>query len=244
MKKRLEKSLSKLKRYYDYDDIEYKVIRDVGNLFNQSTNEEDYYKPIKTNIVFDNENNYMEYESKGDKNKNLSVKKYLRMIRPFLSDMMNDHKTQEIWKVLSNNNVIDQGEWKTQLSIIIKESSKDSDEIRTMHTEGDNIYYDGWWRDEIIEELFKSLLQRYREGLEESMKGSAFVFNSIDLLKCKLNKIGLNRWGSYVNSPKWLKDKKATISPKNNDDKHFQYALTVALNYQNIKKDPQRLSKN
>ena len=146
MKKRLEKSLSKLKRHYDYDDIEYKGIRDVGNLFNQSTNEEDYYKPIKTNIVFDNENNYMEYESKGDKNKNLSVKKYLRMIRPFLSDMMNDHKTQEIWKVHSNNNVIDQGEWKTQLSIIIKESSKDSDEIRTMHTEGDNIYYDGWWK--------------------------------------------------------------------------------------------------
>ena len=146
MKKRLEKSLSKLKRYYDYDDIEYKGIRDVGNLFNQSTNEEDYYKPIKTNIVFDNENNYMEYESKGDKNKNLSVKKYLRMIRPFISDMMNDHKTQEIWKVHSNNNVIDQGEWKTQLSIIIKESSKDSDEIRTMHTEGDNIYYDGWWK--------------------------------------------------------------------------------------------------
>ena len=143
MKKRLEKGLSKLKRYYDYDDIEYKGIRDVGNLFNQSTNEEDYYKPIKTNIVFDNENNYMEYESKGDKNKNLSVKKYLRMIRAFLSDMMNDHKTQEIWKVHSNNNVIDQGEWKTQLSIIIKESSKDSDEIRTMHTEGDNIYYDG-----------------------------------------------------------------------------------------------------
>ena len=36
---------------------------------------------------------------------------------------------------------------------------------------------------------------------------------------------------------------KATINPKNKDDKCFQYASTVALNYQNIEKDPQRISK-
>ena len=97
--------------------------------------------------------------------------------------------------------------------------------------------------DEIIKELFESFLQRYQERLEESMKGSEFVFESVDLLEYKLNKIGLNRGGSYVDSLKWLKYKKATINPKNNDDKCFQYALIVALNYQNIKKDPQRISK-
>ena len=48
---------------------------------------------------------------------------------------------------------------------------------------------------------------------------------------------------SDTDSAKWLKTKKATINPKNNDDNCFQYALTVALNYQNIKKDPQRISK-
>ena len=62
-------------------------------------------------------------------------------------------------------------------------------------------------------------------------------------MEYKLNKIGLNRGGSYIDSPKWLKNKKATINSKNNDDKCLQYALTVALNYQNIKKDPQRISK-
>ena len=97
--------------------------------------------------------------------------------------------------------------------------------------------------DEIIKELFQSLLQRYQEGLEESMKESEFVFDSVDFLEYKLNKIGLNRGGSYVDSPKWLKNKKATINPKNNDNNCFQYALTVALNYQSIKKDPQRISK-
>ena len=38
-------------------------------------------------------------------------------------------------------------------------------------------------------------------------------------------------------------NKKATINPKNNDGKCFQYALIVALNYEQIKKDPQRISK-
>ena len=58
-----------------------------------------------------------------------------------------------------------------------------------------------------------------------------------------LNKTSLIRGGSYIDSPKWLKDKKATINPKNNDQKCFQYALTVALNYEQIQNDPQRISK-
>ena len=62
----IEKSLSKLKKYYDYDDVEYIGIRDIGNLFNQSI-DEDYYKPIKTQSAFNG--NYIKYESNGDKDK-------------------------------------------------------------------------------------------------------------------------------------------------------------------------------
>ena len=76
------------------------------------------------------------------------------------------------------------------------------------------------------------------------MIGSEFVFYSIDLLCYKLHKKkSLNRGGSYIDSPEWLKNIKATINPKNNDDNYFQYTLTVALNYQNVKKDIQRISK-
>ena len=53
----------------------------------------------------------------------------------------------------------------------------------------------------------------------------------------------INRGESYIDSPKWLKDKKSTINPKNNDHKCFQYAATLALNLGKIKKDPQRISK-
>ena len=42
---KLEESLFKLRKYHIYDDTEYQGIRDVANLFNQSTNE-DYCKPV------------------------------------------------------------------------------------------------------------------------------------------------------------------------------------------------------
>ena len=91
----LEERFFKLNKYYDYDDTEYQGIRDVANLFNQSTNE-DYYKPVWTKSAFNC--NYIEYESKGEKNENLPPKEYLDMIRPYLSDMIIDYKTQGEWK--------------------------------------------------------------------------------------------------------------------------------------------------
>ena len=75
--------------------------------------------------------------------------------------------------------------------------------------------------DKNITKLFQSLFQRYQEVLEESVKGSEFVFDSVNLLEHKINKIGPNRGGLYVDSLKWLKNKKATINPKSNDDKAF-----------------------
>ena len=48
-------------------------------------------------------------------------------------------------------------------------------------------------------------------------------------------KVNFKRGGSYIDCPDWIKKKKATINPKNEDDKFFQYAVTVALNYEEIK---------
>ena len=71
------------------------------------------------------------------------------------------------------------------------------------------------------------------------MRGSEFVFDSADLLHYHFQKTSLNnKGGSYIDSPKWLKNNKATINPKNNDNNCFQHALTFVLNYQNIKKNP------
>ena len=86
----LENSLQ-FKNYHNYDDDdEYK--KSVRRLFKQFNI--DYYKPIKTVDSFhDKKNSYIEYRSIGDKYENLSPEKYLDMIRPYLINMINDHKT-------------------------------------------------------------------------------------------------------------------------------------------------------
>ena len=82
--------------------------------------------------------------------------------------------------------------------------------------------------DDIIKELRESLLQRYQEGLEEWMKGSNFVRDSVDLLYYHLQKTSLRRGKSYIRSPEWLKNKRAAKNPKNKEgDNCFQYALTL-----------------
>ena len=76
------------------------------------------------------------------------------------------------------------GELKIQLKMSINfiSSKDDSDEIHEMHTRSHNVeIMMGSETDEIIEELFESLLQNYQRDLEESMKGSKFVFDSVDL---------------------------------------------------------------
>ena len=55
-------------------------MRDINTLFEQQ--EEDFYKPVRV-VTFWN-NNYIEYESSGDRNKNLSVKEYFNEIKPYL----------------------------------------------------------------------------------------------------------------------------------------------------------------
>ena len=59
------------------------------------------------------------------------------------------------------------------------------------------------------------------------MRGSEFVFDSVNSLYYKLHKIGLNRGGSYIDSPKWLKNEKVAINPKNNDDKYFRCSCCI-----------------
>ena len=123
-------------------------------------------------------------------------------------------------------------------------SSKDSDETRSMLAKSDNVeILIGSETDDIIEELCESFLQKYQERLEESMRGSNFYFDNVHLLYYHLQKASLSRKGSsFIDSPKWLKKKKASINPKSNYNKYFQYALTTALNYQNIKSHPERIS--
>ena len=113
-----------------------------------------------------------------------------------------------------------------------------------MHSKSDNIEIminDETY--EVIKELFDSLKNRYQNNLE-SVKGSEFVFNYFHLLYYKYHKINPYRGGSYLDSRDWIKSKKAAINPINKkDNKCIQNAVTVALNYEEITKYQQRITK-
>ena len=113
-----------------------------------------------------------------------------------------------------------------------------------MHTRSNNDeFMNGSDTNEIIKELFKSILQKYQENLQEKMRDSDFAFDGVNFLYYDFNKISISRGGSYIDSPKWLKIKKSIINTKNNDYKCLQYAVTLALNLDKINKNSQRISK-
>ena len=74
----------------------------------------------------------------------------------------------------------------------------------------------------------------FQDCLETSMRGSNFIYESVQLLYYKCHKINFKRGGSYIDSPDCIKKKKTTLNLKNTDDKCFQYAVTVVLNYEEI----------
>ena len=196
-------------------------VRDLFNIVN--------YEPILIKTGFDN--NYLEYRNEG--NDLSSFEEYLNLIKPYLNDLIKDKK--------------DKGEWKLQLTAQINFISQKpgSDETRVMHTRSVcKEFMSGSETEEIVEKLFRSLLQRYQDNLNEKMRGSDFIFNGINYLFYDFNRVSISKGGSYIESPKWLKDKKCIVNQKKNDNKCFQYATTLALNFNKIDRNPQRISKN
>ena len=110
--KKLKGDLNKIKIY------QYNITRDIGYLFNEITKEKQY-EPLEIKSAFDS--NYTEYESKGDNNGNLSLYEYLNIIRPYLRDMIDNHKANSGWKI----------QFVMKIKVI---SFLDANEFRKMHT--------------------------------------------------------------------------------------------------------------
>ena len=189
----------------------------------------DVYKPIKISGAFSD--NYAECKSDSKKDKSVSIKNYLDKIREHLRKMINDKKKS--------------GEWKIQLIMKINSiSSKNYNDVRDMYSKSDNVeIMMSTDNIEIIEKLFDSILKRCQEGLEISMRGSDFVFDYVESLNYIFHKIDLKRGGSFIETPKRIKKKKATINVEKYDDNNcFQYSVAVELNYDEIGKSHQRVN--
>ena len=159
------------------------------------------YEPVLIKKGFDNNNNnnleynYLEYMSNG---KNLlSFDEYLELIKPYLNDLINVYKAK--------------GEWKLQLSAEVSFVSQkpDSNETRIMYTRSfcEEIMYVSETK-KVAEKLIMQLLQKYQDNLQNKMRGPDFKFNGVNYLFYDLNRITISKGGSYIESPKWLRDKK------------------------------------
>ena len=122
------------------------IIRDLRSLFEQ---EDNYYKPIKVDNFW--KDNFIEYESNCDKNKNLSVKEYFNEIKPYVKYIIAKFRKS--------------GTWKFQLAIAINfiSSKATNEEHGVMTHDKANV---------VINNIFESLHSRYQISLETSMKGS------------------------------------------------------------------------
>ena len=104
------------------------------------------------------------------------------MIIPYLRDMINDHKTSKTRY----------GEWKIQISMRVNFiSSKDTGETCTIYvwSNKESIMW-GSDTDDIIRELFRFFLHNYQEE-EQIIRGSDFVFESVELMDYKLHRVRL-----------------------------------------------------
>ena len=140
----------------------------------------DYYKLIRTDGGFaGRNNNYIEYTSKGYRYENLSPKEYLNVIRPYVRDLINEHKpTVELNNNNNsnnnnnnNNNVnndnsnsnSNHAEWKIQLTMQDScISTKSFEETYTIYTKSEPVeIFMGSNTEDVIDNYFNTLLQRF-----------------------------------------------------------------------------------
>ena len=142
--------------------IKDRIIRDIRTLFEQ----EDYYEHKSVSNFWDN--NYIEYELNGDKNRNLSFDEYLK-IKHYLMNIIINLENYDAWKI--------------QLTIAINFiSSKDAGEERLMHSSSGNIKLKPYSGVNDIIDKREVDCSRYQKKLEISMERSDFIFDLVQLM--------------------------------------------------------------
>ena len=89
-----------------------------------------------------------------------------------------------------------------------------------------------------------SLYEKYQEDLRLSHANSSFTYESVEECNIHFNKIDLRRGATYIESPKWLKNKKATINSKNTKDVYCSmHSIIMALYHAKLETNPERITK-
>ena len=174
--------------------------------------DEDYYEPKLTNSAF--KNNYSQYQTISDRKNMLPPNEYFKVIS--LIKLINKHKNDN-WKIQLTMKIIFTPieDFNDERALYVK--TKD---VEIMRSSGTN---------EIVKKSFESIIQKYQELIEYSTKNSGLILEGIELMNYDINKITINRGGSYIESPTWLKSKKCTINPQNKNDKTIVFNMVLLL---------------
>ena len=209
----------------DYRDDNHANINDIEYMFGDI---DYYYRPVLTSSIFDG--GYRRYHFRGDKLRNMSVKSYLDKIIPYLRMLIDENKVYE---------------QKIQLDLGFNMVDISDNRRITHSSRSDNVIYrPSSNTNEIIEELLISLHKKFDDDLVLSRESSSFVYESVEECNIHFHKIDLRRGSSFIDTPEWLKNKKATINPQNTNNAYcFMYAIAIALFHEALGNNPGRISK-
>ena len=209
----------------DYRDDNYANINDIEYMFGDI---DDYYRPVLTSSLFDG--GYWRYHFRGDKLRNMSVKSYLDKIIPYLRMLIDENKAYE---------------QKIQLDLGFNMVDISDSRRITRFSQSDNaICRPSSNTNEIIDQLLTSLHKKFDDDLVLSQESSSFVYESVEECNIHIHKIDLRRGASFIDTPEWLKNKKATINPQNTNNAYcFMYAIAIALFHEALGNNPGRISK-
>ena len=209
----------------DYRHDNYANINDIEYIFGDI---DDYYRPVLTSSLFDGD--YQRYHFRGDKLHNMSVKSYLDKIIPYLKMLIDENKVYE-------QNI--------QLDLRFNMVHISDSRTITHFSRSDNIIFmPSSNTNEMIGQLLTSLHEKFDDDLVLSREGSSFVYESVEECNMHFHKIDLCRGASFIDTPEWLKNKKATINPQNANNAYcFMYAIAIALFHEALGNNPDRISK-
>ena len=153
------------------------------------------------------------------------------------TDNTNNNNTDND-NVNNKDNDTHRGKWKIMLRMYVKcISTKIFNETRTVHPKSKQVeVYLGSDTENVIDTHFNTFLQNFQRIQETSNeRESGFIPDSVEILEHEFRKIGIIRGESYIITPDWIATKKATINPKNEKDKFFQWSIIAGLNHNIIK---------
>ena len=152
------------------------------------------------------------------------------ILKPYIITLLNDTNKKETRKIqldirITTENILNPGD---KRNFIVR-----SDNTLLLYTDDTT---------ESVENLIKSLGEHYEEQILVSREGSNFRYSNIDSLNIHIHEIQLKRGSAYIETPDWIKPKKATIIPQKTHDNYcFSHSIVIASYHKQIGKNPQRI---